>query len=639
MPQYELNLRDYWQIIRKRQMVVWVIFFAVLIPVVIHTNLQKPIYQATAQVEWVERRTFASLLVDLAAIPVNTGDPLITQSRIIASLPVMERVVRELGLVDKDASATEVMERAAALRGAVSTNIASGTNIISISVVSGDPKMAADVANKVAEVYVAENLREKTKQSRSVREFIEKQLEDVSVKLKNSEETLARFKETEVPSGVALPLEGSLAELEAKRQALLKVYTENHPDVKNIEEQITQVKNRLKTLPQKELEYSRLNRDVEINASLYRQFKDKLEGARIVEAEKVEDVRLISPAVPSDVPIKPNKPANYFMGAVIGLILGLAATSIAEQLDTSIGTIEDVESSVKLRVLGVIPYLRTADEKRKSFVQRIWPKEFKGKEKILRIRKQLVIYYSNSSPSSEAYRILRTNIKTEIFKEEIKGKKIMLTSSGPEEGKSITICNLGISMAQGNLRTLIIDADMRRSVIHNIFGIKDKDPGLANILREGAKPENVIRTFADILMGELGFDEALKLPGLDNLSILTSGSSSTLPAELLSSPEMQNLLESLKEKFDILLIDSPPILAVADASILAPKVDEVILVYRVGKTARSVLARAKAQILESGGSVKGIILNNISPEIEMRYGYYYHYKYYGKYYTDKKTET
>jgi Mrp family chromosome partitioning ATPase len=123
--------------------------------------------------------------------------------------------------------------------------------------------------------------------------------------------------------------------------------------------------------------------------------------------------------------------------------------------------------------------------------------------------------------------------------------------------------------------------------------MEEKGKGLSNLLREGEeiKPEDVIRTFPDLLMGKLGFDEALKLPGLDNLSILTSGSYPSFPAELLGSTDMDNLLRSLRAQFDIILIDSPPVLAVADAAILGPKVDGVILIYRVGQTARSVLAR------------------------------------------------
>jgi len=635
MPQYELNLRDYWQIIQNRRFVFLTVFFAVFIFTVIYTNMQEPIYQATASVQFVERRALGELLSEL--VITRSGDPLATQSRIMTSLPVSEKVVVELGLVSKDASPTEILEKAAEVQGMISTNIVSDTSIVEITVTNRDPQLAANIANKVAQAYIVENLKEKTKESRSAREFIERSLEEVSAKLKNSEEALARFKEEKMPSGVVVSLENKLAELEMRGQDLLKMYTLAHPDVKNNDEQIRQLKEQMKTLPAKELEYGRLIRELEIDTNLYRALKDKLAAARISEAEKVEDASLVDTAVPSDSPVGPNKPLNYVIGLVIGLVLGMAATTLVEQLDTSIGTIEQVESFIKLPALGVIPYLKTKDEKNKNLIQRLWPKEFKGKEKILRLRNQLVVHYSSASPVFEAYRILRANIQTEVFKkEEIKGKILMVSGSGPEEGKSITVCNLAMTMAQGNLHTLLIDGDMRRSAVHNIYGLKDRDPGLSNVLRGEVKPESAIRTFTDILMGDLGFDEALKSPGLDNLNILTSGSLPTLPAELLSSPEMANLLNNLRERFDIILIDSPPVLAVADASILAPKVDGIILVYRVGKTARSVLARTKTQLTDSGGLVKGVILNNISPEIEMRYGYYYQYKYYGKYYTEKK---
>src|SRR4030042_6167013 len=135
--------------------------------------------------------------------------------------------------------------------------------------------MAANIANKVAEVYVGENLKEKSKESRGVREFIEKQLEEVGAKLKSSEEELAKFKAVEAPSGVGLSLETKLADLESKKQDLFKIYTPMHPDVKNINEQIDQLKEQMKTLPEKELQYGRLRREAEIDAKLYLELKGR----------------------------------------------------------------------------------------------------------------------------------------------------------------------------------------------------------------------------------------------------------------------------------------------------------------------------------------------------------------------------
>ena len=496
------------------------------------------------------------------------------------------------------------MSKAEELQGAVSVEVVSDTNILQIMVTYPEPKMAAEIANKVAESYIAENLKEKTKESRSVREFIERQLIEVSAKLRASEDKLARFNEIEAPSGIAVSLQGRLTELDSKRQGLLQLYTELHPDVRAIDEQIEETKERLKKLPQKELDFSRLSREVEINSKLYFDLKGKLEAARISEAEKTEDASLVDRAVAPTSPISPNKPLNYLFGVIVGAMLGLAGAFMTEQVDTSIGTIEDVENFMKLPALGIIPYLKVKGEKPRGFIQRLIPKKLKFEEKMALVKKQLVIYYSASSTISEAYRMLRAKIQTEIFKEKIQGKILLLSSSSPEEGKSITSSNLAVVMAQGGLRTLLIDADMRRSTIHHIFGLKKKEPGLCDILRGTVKPEEAIRTFTDILMGELGFDEALKIPGLDNLSILTSGSVPNIPAELISSGEMSDLLDKLRLKFDLILIDSPPVLAVADAVILAPKADGVIIVYRVGSVARSVLSRAKSHLIEAGGQVK-----------------------------------
>jgi len=636
MPQYELNIRDYWQIIQKRRWVFITVFLVIFIFSIIYTNMQTPIYQATSAVQWVERRTMGSLLTDL--VVETRGDPLVTQARIITSLPILEKVVVGLGLVREGATQTEIAQEARALQGSVSANTVTDTSIIHINVTHTNPQMAANIANKIAQVYIVENLKDKSKESRSVREFIEKQLEEVDAELKNSEEALAGFKEVEAPSGTALLLQNTLTDLELKRQEFLKQYTPMHPNVIEIGEQIGRLKEQVQALPKKELEYVRLERGVEINARLYRELQGRLAGARISEAEKVEDVNLVEYAVPSGSPIKPNKPLNYFGGLVMGLVLAMAGIFLVEQLDTSIGTIEDVETLLKLPTLGVIPYLRTKDEEGKSFIQRLFPKEYKGKEKAMRMRNQLLIHYSSSSPIFEAYRTLRTNIQTEVFKERIQRKILLFSSSGPEEGKSITISNLSIAMAQGGLRTLLIDADMRRAVIHHVFGMKN-EPGLSNVLRGTIDSKDAIRTFTDILTSEIGFDEALKIPGLDNLNILVSGSLPVTPAELLASPEMEILLEKLRDKYDIILIDAPPVLAVADPIIIALKTDGVILVYRVGKTARSMISRAKTQFIEAGAQVRGVILNNISPEIELRYGYYYNYKYYGKYYGEKKPKT
>ena len=636
MPQYELNLRDYWQIIYKRHFVLFVVFATVFLSVALYTSMLKPVYKATSTIKITEQKSFSTILTELAGTPI--GDPMISYARTINSLPIIEEAVKQLGLAGENPSAEDITEVAGSLQGAVDAQIEENTNIIRISVEHENPQLVSKLANKVAEVFIAQNLKENSKQARRTKEFIQAQLEEVQKKLINSENSLKRFKEQEAPSGIAIKLEERLMALEADKNKFSKTYTDLHPDIIKIDQQIEELREQLKDLPETELTYARLTREVEINDNIYRDLKAKLESARIAESEKIEYVSLVEPALTPQAPVSPNRRLNYLLGAVLGLLLGLSATFLVEQLDTSIGTIEDVEGYLKLPALGIIPYLKTGDEKSNSLLQRLWPKQPKSsKDKFLRLRKQLLVNYSSTSPIFEAYRMLRTNIQNEIFKDkEGQGKIILLSSSGPEEGKSITISNLAIAMAQGGIRTLLIDADMRRSTIHKIFGLENKEPGLCDVLRGSHKVEDVIRRFTDFLMGELGPEEALKVPGLDNLHILTSGSIPAMPAELLSSSDMDALLRTLRDKYDLILIDTPPILAVADTTIIADKTDGVILVYRVGKIARSVLMRTKTQLIESGAKVKGIILNNISLAIEMRYSYYYQYKYYGKYYTSSK---
>src|SRR4030042_696297 len=164
MPQYELNLRDYWQIIRKRQWVLVFIFFAVLIITIIYTHTQKPLYRATASVQWLERKSIGGMLTELVNAP--TGDPLLTQAGIIKSRLILAKVVMELGLVDSDASEEQILEAADVLQGAVDTRVLQDTNIIVINVVYPDSQEAAAIANKIAKVYIAENIRERNKQNR-----------------------------------------------------------------------------------------------------------------------------------------------------------------------------------------------------------------------------------------------------------------------------------------------------------------------------------------------------------------------------------------------------------------------------------------------------------------------------------------
>lgn len=624
----DLGVKDYLLIMHKRRGIILAIFLFVFIYNIIRTYTQVPFYQATASVRITQRRNVADLLTDwFASVP---GDPIASQAKVIESFSVIERVVKELGLVSKDATSEELMRVVGSLRKMFTVEPVVETNVINIVVEDRDRERVALIANKIAESYIQENLKEKAKQARTVKEFIQGQLNGVSAKLRATEDALTEFRKSGKATGVAVPLQNRLADLETTRTTLVRTYTEAHPNVKAINEDINIIKEQIKQMPDLEIEFARLTRETEINEQLYRRLHEKHEDARIAEAENVPDVTLVDPATVPSRPIRPNKQAALILGIFAGLALGLIAGFVVEQLDTSIGTIEDVERLLAIPVLGVIPYLRIEVEKpkgkmpfRKIFLSRKEKEGLRAED----LKKQLLISYSSQSPIAEAYRILRTNIIIEVFKNQPKGKTILITSAGPQEGKSINTSNLGISLAQGGNKVLLVDLDLRRSSIDKIFGLSSphKRGGLTEVLRGTLTLEDALYSLTDLLVGSsVEFEKILGTPGIDNFNLLVAGSPAIIPTELIQSHEMESLLEKLKQKYDIILFDSPPVLAVADALLFAPKVDAVLLVYKVGKTASHAIMRAKKQLEAVGVSPKGVILNNISPDVEMHSQYYYY---------------
>jgi len=349
----EPGISDYIFIICKRRWVILGVFLAIFIFNLLYTNIQTPIYQATARVRILERKTVATLLTDwFAWVP---GDPIASQAKVIESYPVLERVVKELGLVSRDATTQELMRAVASLQNRIKAIPIKETNIIKITVEDTNRERVALIANKIAESYIEENVKEKAKQARTVREFIQEQLNEVSNKLETSEEALKEFRQSGQATGIAISLQNRLAELETERAKLLRIYTELHPDVIRLNEEIDIVKERIRQMPEVELEFARLSREVEVNEKSYKGLQEKFEDARIAEVEKVPDVTLVNPASVPTKPVRPNKAANTILGIFAGLVLSIAAGFGVEQLDTSIGTIEDVEKYLRLPVLGVIP--------------------------------------------------------------------------------------------------------------------------------------------------------------------------------------------------------------------------------------------------------------------------------------------
>ncbi len=362
---------------------------------------------------------------------------------------------------------------------------------------------------------------------------------------------------------------------------------------------------KLDNLPVKILELARLERRRKIDEQTYIMMVQKLEETKIQEAAQAKNVRIIDEAIEPLYPVKPKKKLNVLLGALIGLGLGVGITFLMEYFDNTVKSPEELEK-MGFNILSSIPRIEMdkVEKKLEKKIDKLG--QFEGR----RIEARLITHLDPKAPVSEAYRTLRTNLQFSKVDKEL--QVLLVTSSGPKEGKSTTAANLAIAMAQAGKKVVLVDADLRRPVIHSIFGLK-KDEGMTNHL-----------------MGLIDFKDMLKPTFLDNLFLATSGALPPNPSELLASNKMEELLQQFRDKFDIVVIDSPPVIAVTDAVILSTKVDGTILVVSSGQTDRDALARAHTLLDTVDSNLLGTLLNGVN--VEGMYGSYYYY-YYHHYYS------
>jgi len=294
-------------------------------------------------------------------------------------------------------------------------------------------------------------------------------------------------------------------------------------------------------------------------------------------------ITVIEPARLPMTPIAPNVSQTVMLAAAIGALLAIGGAFLIEYIDDTVKTPDDIAQSLKLSLLAVIA--RIAGDA---------PEE------------KLVAARHPRSPHAEAYRLLRTNLQVADVDHPV--KTLLVTSPNPVEGKSVTAANLAVVMAQAGLRTVLVDADMRRPTQHRLFRLTN-DLGLTS----------------GLVQTEPTLDGYVRATDIENLSVVTTGPLPPNPAELLGSKRMQKLVATLKDYADMIIFDTPPCLPLADAAILARQVDGVVMVADAGKTRRDAVTKAKEAIERAGGRILGVVLNRVSPRGN---GYYYYYYYY-----------
>lgn len=354
-------------------------------------------------------------------------------------------------------------------------------------------------------------------------------------------------------------------------------------EIANTERDLAQTQEALKNATD-DTERTRLETSLAQFRSTYSTLVASYQQVRIAESQALNNIVVAEPAVDPEDPIRPRVMTNTLLAAIVGLLLALGAAFLVEYLDDTIKTPDDISRVSGLSTLGAIARLKDAGGAR-----------------------QLIAWLRTKAPESEAYRTLRTNIQFSSVDKPI--RSLLVTSSSPGEGKSTTTANLAVVLAQTGQRVIAVDTDLRRPVLHKVFGV----------------PNNMGLTTA-LLGGETDpIDSYLQPTEIDSLSVLTSGPIPPNPSELLGSHRMAHLVERLSDAADIVIFDSPPVLAVTDAAVMGRQVDGVLLVADAGHTREHALAGATAELQKTGTNVLGVALNRLDTR---RGGYQYYYYYY-----------
>jgi capsular exopolysaccharide synthesis family protein len=353
-----------------------------------------------------------------------------------------------------------------------------------------------------------------------------------------------------------------------------------------------------------EIGYRRLDRAREQNEKLYAMLLQRMKEADLARMMRVNNIRLVDEALEPKVPIRPKTTLNVGLGLMLGLLLGVAVSWLRVRLDVSIKTPADLESELGLTFLGLIPEVDGSDEVRygrRGHRRRRAPKEADGG------LHELVVHQRPLSGVAEAARAVRTNLM--FMSPDRPYRRLLVTSAAPSEGKTTIACSIAIALAQGGQRVCIVDCDLRRPRLHRIFG-RAGDAGVTNVL-----------------VGDATLEDVTQPTHIKNLWSVPAGPTPPNPADVLHSERFRVLLEELSERFDRVIIDSPPLIAVTDSAIISRLADGTVFVVRAFRTSKHVSAQGLRVLRDVDAHVVGAVLNAVNLN-RHEYTYYYHYYYY-----------
>lgn len=491
------------------------------------------------------------------------------------------------------------------------------TGIISLSFSGEDRARIQAILNDISQNYFLQNVQRNSAEAEQSLEFLKGHLPDIKVKLTASEDTLNRFRqenesidlglEAQSTLKVMVELEAQLNELTFKESEISQRFTQDHPAYKSLldkRQTLLKEKERLnkqvQKLPKTQREVLRMTRDVEVNQQIYIQLLNKVQELNIIKAGTVGNVRILDSAQSFSKPIKPKKALIVVLATLLGGMVGVAFVLIRAAFHRGVETPDQIEQ------LGMPVYASVPKSiQQLEFASKLKRNKGKGNKELV-----LLAEANPADLSIEALRSLRTSLHFAMM--EAKNNILMISGPAPSIGKTFVSTNFAAVAAKTGQKVLLIDADMRKGYLQQCFGLR-WDDGLS-----------------DHLSGKVESQQIIKSTSIENLDVVTRGQVPPNPSELLMHPRFKNFIDAMSKEYDLVIIDTPPVLAVTDPSIVGALAGTTLMVARFDQTTLKEIEVAQGRFEQSGVEVKGVILNAVEKKASNSYGYgygYYNYSY------------
>lgn len=482
------------------------------------------------------------------------------------------------------------------------------SGIIRASLKGNDAQEVNDLLSEIAKAYISQNASRKTQEADSALAFMEKQLPDMKRQLDASESRYAKFRNensmVDLGEDGRISLQQSAAmktrkmELDQKRNDLLTRFTAEHPFVQGVDAQLAELKGEMrklaghiKALPLLEQELVRLARDVKINTELYTALLNTSRQLRLTTVAKTSNVRLVDLPLKPEKPTSPNRVLIVIVSLMAGLMMGVFSAFVRNSLKKSIEDPADIEQKLGMPVYAAIPHSKAQAE-------------LLGQTEPGSVPTPLLACFAPTDVAIESLRTFRTVLQYNL--NGLNGKIVLITGPTPGTGKSFVSANLAVLLGSGGKRVLLIDGDLRNGQLHSYFGM-GRQAGLAEAIAGNKRLENVIHKDVQ-----------------PNVDFITTGALPENCSELLMRPALASLLAALEPRYDVILIDSAPVLAVSDPIILGMHAAAIYLLTRAGMTTPADMAESLKRLNQAGLSANGFLFNGV-PLRGRKYSYGYRY--------------